>query len=56
MEHGKHFLEQFLETMTILLIAHEFKEEMNLALALGGQLLLGKQFVENSEKLLVFQT
>lgn len=35
---------------------HEFEEEMNLALALGGQQLLGKQFVENSEKLLVFQT
>lgn len=32
------------------------KEKKNLALALGGLLLLGKQFAENSKKLLVYRT
>lgn len=32
------------------------RKEKNLSSALGGQLLLGKQFAENSKKLLVYQT
>lgn len=34
----------------------QYKEQLNLALTLEGQQLLGKVFVENLRTLLVFQT